>query len=67
MIPAEVAMKKIVILSIAGMLALSNGCSKSDDNQDIQREEEMNRGDMLDHEYDQGDVAPGTAPSNLNR
>lgn len=60
-------MKKIIILSMAGMLALSFGCSKGGDNQDIQREEEMNRGDMIDHSYKQRDITPEPGPSNINR
>ena len=58
-------MKTMLILSMTGMIFLSTACSKGDDNQDIQREEEMNRGDMIDHEYNQRDVAPDGLPSNI--
>lgn len=58
-------MKTMFILSMTGMILLSTACSKGDDNQDIQREEEMNRGDMIDHEYKQSDVAPEGVPSNI--
>ena len=58
-------MKRLLIAGFAGMLMLSYGCSRSDDNQDIQREEEMNRGDMIeDSTYDQSDIGPGVTPSN---
>ena len=45
-------MKKLLVLSVVMML-FSVGCNK--DNQDMQREEEMDR----------SDISPGAAPSNV--
>lgn len=45
-------MKKLLVLSVVMML-MSVGCNK--DNQDMEREEEMDR----------SDISPGPGPSNL--
>jgi hypothetical protein len=57
-------MKKLLLLVLAGMMMFAYGCN--DDSQNIQREEEMNRGDMVEDDYDQSDIGTGSAPSNLD-
>ncbi len=56
------------IFMLTGLLVLSGvsvSCSREGDGGNIQREEEMNRGDMVEDNYDQSDIHPGNKPSNV--
>lgn len=64
----EVKMKKLFVMTMLAMLALSVSCNRDSemgtgagDNMEVQREEEMNRGDMIeDSNYEQRDLDAGT-------
>ncbi len=56
-------MKILLFTGLLFLSGLSVSCSRDGDV--IEREEEMNRGDMVEDSYDQSDIHPGNAPSNV--
>ncbi len=56
-------MKTIFALGLIMMMGISVSCNR--DEQDIQREEEMNREDISEESYDQDDINSGSGPSNI--
>ncbi len=56
-------MKNSFILILLAFMSLSVACQREGDV--IEREEEMNRGDLVEDSYKQSDIHPGGKPSNV--